>query len=1042
MSAERTPSLAVEAATRIARLEAELARLRRENEVLRGAHSSSPVAFIDLDIDGVVLFATARALELLQVDEDTLIGGNLAQLFPSAQYAQLLEALREMQTSAVEERRCMLRREVGPDRPAVCLRAVLSRSPVPGQGYFLVLTDVTDIELRRQELAADVELMEALLEVAGVEFFEWQAGVDFRCSRGYAAMVGASAQTKLEQSIEAWAERVHPADRARMHQRWNSAENGRLPPVEYRVIGDDGKVRWLRSASIVRRGDDGSLISITGATRDVSAEHAARELLADRAAMTELIPDLLLQITADRRLVYINPVAERFFRESGMTQMPATLADIPLAGNQQRIESAMQLLIERGERVRFSLVPEMHPGRLALDVVAVPVFGDDATVDHALIAARDVSALVQAEADARKNLLRLQTLLDTARAAILMLDADGLVTLANAALCRAVGVDPEQIIGMPMDDFCFPEDLPQRRDAVRSLLATGAASFEWRMRTSSGGERWLNVDGSSFSEGGDKRLQFVFVGTDVDIARRQREALVERERWLDQVLSDAGIGAFRFDREARSGEIVGAYARLYRLATPRVLLPDELDALVPVDHRAAFKAKLGAFLLENGQTTIDYPVQLHDGSRHWLRAVLRNQGVREGHRGVLSSVLFDITDDYNRALEREELQRQVYQTQKTESLGVMAGGIAHDLNNMLMAALGQLNLALGQVPADAPLMQYLSTVESVLGRMEGLTERMLAYAGKSAARMEAFDVCALLDAMEPLLRASAGRHTRLRTEIVDRPLRLRGDITQIEQVVLNFAQNAVDAIGESGGQVLVRIVGVKQSEVRGQGLQWPLPRAAAYIELTVRDDGPGMDEATVRRIFEPFYTTKTTGRGLGLSVVQGIVKAHQGSIKILSKRGLGTEFRVYLPQVTEPEPEPSPPPETIDFSVPAQPARLLVIDDDEDVLAVTEVMLQQCGYEIAGYMNGEEAIVDFAKDPEGYTAAVVDLTMPVMDGVAVVRALRAIRPQLPVLFISGYSKQQAAELAAEDEHTRFLRKPFRVAQLRQTLEPLLVGGRG
>ena len=900
---------------RLAALEAEVVQLRLENQGWRHAHLAGPVAQLTVDGDGQVLMVTARALELLGLDAgSTLVGKSLSEVFAEDQCAQIRACMRELSGESATERRCMVRGWGSRGTAGMWLRVTATRMPAGNGGCTLVLTDVSDLEINRRELAADVDLFGALLQVAGVEFFESHEGRLFRSSPGFRELVGLGPGVAPPDTLDRWALRIHPDDQARMRARWAQAPNGDLGPAEYRMIGDDGRVRWLRSAAIVRRNEAGELISVSGVARDMTADH-----------------------------------------------------------------------------------------------------------------------------ESRNALLRLQTLVDTARASILMLDANGRVILANRAFCSAAGVCRERVLGSQLEQYCFPEDIESRREAVRSLLATGATSCAWRMRCIDGSERWYQVDGSTFGEESRDRRQFVFVATDIEAARRERTAMVERERWLDRVLRDAGIGAFRFDRARREGELVGAYAELYALQDPHVVLPDELINMVPAEHRERVSDELGRFLDSESRANLDFPVQLADGRVRWLRAFLRNEIAPGEHPGVLSSVVFDISADHQRAAESEELQRQVYQAQKTESLGVMAGGIAHDLNNMLMAAIGQLNLAVAAVPPASSLGRYLGTVESVLGRMEGLTERMLAYAGKSSARRQAVDVARLLERMEPLLRASCGHHARLRLETVAGPLMVLGDATQIEQVVLNFVQNAVDAIGERGGNVRLRLAAVAAHEVRAVALQWPMEGAEVYAELMIRDDGPGIDEDDVRRVFEPFFTTKTTGRGLGLSVVQGIIKAHNGSIKLLSQVGIGTEFRVYLPVLSAP---------TVEVPV-AEPAAqpletwtarpVLAVDDDEDVLAITVVMLEQCGLEVAAFLSGDEAIAELAQWPDRYACAIVDLTMPVKDGVSVARELRQIVPTLPVLFVSGYSKEQAEELVATNESTQFLRKPFRVDALNQALMQLLRG---
>ena len=444
-------------------------------------------------------------------------------------------------------------------------------------------------------------------------------------------------------------------------------------------------------------------------------------------------------------------------------------------------------------------------------------------------------------------------------------------------------------------------------------------------------------------------------------------------------------------------------------------------------------------LLAAGAASFNWRLKRADGAASHFRVDASTSESAESGRREFLFVATDISDELARVAEREELQRQVYHAQKAESLGLMASGIAHDLNNMLMAAIGQLGLAQQQARPTTALAGHLATVESVLGRMEGLTQRMLAYAGKGAERVEDFDFARLLDASEPLLRASAGLHTRFAMEIETRPLPVSGDENQLEQVVLNLVQNAVDAMGERGGQVRVRARTIPPSTLRPEQLLWPLQRSEAYVELTVRDDGPGIPGERIGRVFEPFYTTKTTGRGLGLSVVQGIVRAHGGSIRLYSQAGLGTEFRIYLPLVGRaPVVDTMAAPAATDLAPGDGGApKILVIDDDEDVLAITGMMLEQGGFVASVHLAGDEAVALLARDPGAFDAAVVDLTMPDKDGITVAAELRALVAELPVLFVSGYSKELTHDIVRPDERTAFLRKPFRAEGLKEALRGLL-----
>ncbi len=762
------------------------------------------------------------------------------------------------------------------------------------------------------EWPADSSGLFGLLRLSGVEFFEWRLGSPFHCSSGFRVLAGLADDEPRGEGPEAWLVHVHPDDRARLQRRLDAIGSSQMPPVEYRVVGRDGRTRWLRTSSRLERDPGGRIVAVAAVTLDVTGEHEARALLAERAAFLEAVPDCILKVSRDGGIPYVNSVAEGFFRQS-MGAPPAHIDQLPyVQRHEEEMRAHFLAVMNHGESARFPFVAESHPQRPVFDVVATPLRDEEGRIEGAVLAARDVSRLYHAEREARATLRRFETLVETARASILLVDDQGRITLVNQAFCEAAGYAPGQVIGSLMRDYCFDEDAEQRRQQVRELLAEGAASFNWRLKRADGGASHFRVDASTTESPHSARREFLFVAT-------------------------------------------------------------------------------------------------------------------------------DISGDLARAAEREELQRQVYHAQKAESLGLMASGIAHDLNNMLMAAIGQLSLAQQQARPTTALAGHLATVESVLGRMEGLTQRMLAYAGKGAERVEDFDFARLLDASEPLLRASAGLHTRFALEIESRPLPVSGDENQLEQVVLNLVQNAVDAMGERGGHVRVTARTVPASAVRSGELLWPLAAAGAYVELAVRDDGPGIPGDRIARVFEPFYTTKTTGRGLGLSVVQGIVRAHGGSIRLRSQGGLGTEFRIYLPLVgaTAATSDVVAPLPVIELPAEGKEPRILVIDDDEDVLAITEVMLEQCGFKASAHLSGDEALALLGSNPAAFDAAVVDLTMPDKDGITVAAELRVLAAELPVLFVSGYSKELTHDIVRPDERTAFLRKPFRAEGLKEALRALL-----
>ena len=385
-------------------------------------------------------------------------------------------------------------------------------------------------------------------------------------------------------------------------------------------------------------------------------------------------------------------------------------------------------------------------------------------------------------------------------------------------------------------------------------------------------------------------------------------------------------------------------------------------------------------------------------------------------------------------LEGQELERKMLETQKLESLGVLAGGVAHDFNNLLTVVLGNIYLAQLDLEMEHPATSSLRQVERAARRAADLTQQMLAYAGKGQLSIQQFDLNTLIVEMESLLRASLPRHVRVMEEFAPALPLIEGDATQIRQIVMNLLVNAAEAIGEYDGQVVLRtgVAHFEQAALRQAAVGANL-EAGVYVFLEVCDNGSGMDAATLRKIFEPFFSTKFTGRGLGLASVLGIARSHQGAILVESTPGVGTVFQVLLPPAAR-------------ASAPALPERgeerwagrgaVLVIDDEVALTSMVGRMLGRFGFETLAATDGPQGIAHFRQRAESLVLVLLDLTMPGMSGQHVLQELQAIDSTVPILIMSGYSEQDARR-GFNGEAAGFLHKPFGLGELRTAIQNVL-----
>lgn len=412
---------------------------------------------------------------------------------------------------------------------------------------------------------------------------------------------------------------------------------------------------------------------------------------------------------------------------------------------------------------------------------------------------------------------------------------------------------------------------------------------------------------------------------------------------------------------------------------------------------------------------------------HWL---VRKDGSRFLAIGILSSVGPEGAREFGKIMhditERRKTEEAVRQAQKLESLGVLAGGIAHDFNNLLTSILGNASLILDTSFEFDPNRSKLEAIVASSKRAADLTSQLLAYAGKGRFVITKFDLSALISQMLHLIQTSIPRIVRLELELAPDLPWIEADASQIQQVVMNLAINAAEAIGPDGGTVRVS-TGVADV---GPGDE---SKPGRYVYMEVRDSGSGMDEDTKAKIFDPFFTTKFTGRGLGLAAVSGIVRGHKGSMLVTSVPGEGTTFKILVPAV---EGKFSRTEETSPLANLRGTGTILVVDDEAAVRQVAKGVLEYLGYTVLIAENGLEGVTLFEQRSAGIMAVLLDMAMPVMGGEEALRRMKAIRPDVPVLVSSGHSEVFARERFGNDGVAGFIQKPYTVVQLGQKIRAI------
>ncbi|BCG46476.1 Multi-sensor hybrid histidine kinase [Citrifermentans bremense] len=410
-----------------------------------------------------------------------------------------------------------------------------------------------------------------------------------------------------------------------------------------------------------------------------------------------------------------------------------------------------------------------------------------------------------------------------------------------------------------------------------------------------------------------------------------------------------------------------------------------------------------------------------------------HRAVFDEHGGIaeFQAVGQNITERKKAAEERARLEQQMLHTQKMESLGVLAGGVAHDFNNILMAIIGNVDLSLMKIEEASPITANLRNIEKAAMRAADLAKQMLAYSGKGRFVIEKVDLNRLIEKLHPILEPSLPDNAVLTLKL-HKPLPVvEADANQMRQILMNLFMNSVEALGENGGEITIR---TDDRELDRESLKDLLlgedMAEGRYVVLEVADTGCGMEKEVLDKVFDPFFTTKFTGRGLGLAAALGIARGHKGGIRITSEPGKGSVFQVLLP-TSEAPPQEASVPERIEDGW-SGAGNILLVDDEEVVRTIGSELLKELGFTTVLAESGAEAIEIF-KGNRDLRAVILDLTMPGMDGEECFRELRRIDPEAKVIVSSGFSEQDVVQKFPGKELAGYIQKPYTLKALKEVM---------
>ena len=856
----------------------------------------------------------------------------------------------------------------------------------------------------------------------GVWDFDFSAGQAFSSQRAR-RILGLPLQPEV-QPIDEWLAKlpIHPDDRPRRQAAVDAHLSGDTPAykTEYRVVDAAGTLRWVRVRGICVRDVDGTPLRMAGSVTDIDAQKRAEDALRrseERYALAVAGSD-----DGVWDWNYETGMAFESARARELQGLPTTPEQQPMADLVGVLRIHPEDAARREQAIRAHLAGETpayeceyrvcHADGIVRWIRVRAVCIRDRAGKPARMAGSvtDIDARKRAEQALRESEQRFALAVAGSNDGILDWDvAHDSMYLSERAL-QIIGIDapaaarPRAEWATLANPLTHPDDVESVRAVIDGLRSDDrhVHDGEFRVRQDDGQYRWVRLRGMHVYDADGRPIRWAGSISDIDASKKIEEALRRSEQRYQLAVAGSNEGLWDWDLpsdqlflSARAQELLWLQPsepqrpRRYWIARTHYH-PDDVGRV-----RAAISAHLRG---DTGHFMVEYRLRHHSDGWHWYRQ--RGIAVRDeqGHPTRMAGSMEDITDRKNAEADRERLEAQLLQAKKLEAIGTLAGGIAHDFNNILAAILGYGEMAQKEAAETSALRRHIDAAISAAMRAKSLVERILAFSRSGMGDRVAIRAQSVVAEALDAVAGSVPPGVRLERRLDAEDAAVLGDPTQVHQVVMNLCANAIQAMGSSG-TLTVTLDRIEHDAPMCATCNLP---SGPYLRLAVSDTGVGIAPAIVERIFDPFFTTQAigVGTGLGLSLVHGIVTDLGGGIEVDSRIGEGSIFMIYLPLhfgdvlalATDP---------------PAVAARghgetILLVDDEQALVCLGEEMIASLGYEPVGFTSSSRALETFAADPGRFDAVLSDEAMPEMTGSELARAVHRIRPEIPIVLMSGY----------------------------------------
>jgi two-component system cell cycle sensor histidine kinase/response regulator CckA len=812
-----------------------------------------------------------------------------------------------------------------------------------------------------------------------------------------------------------WEQFNHPDDLDAVRRKWSDViEQGGRFEMELRYRRHDGEYRWMLARVVPLRDGEGQIQTWVGTSVDIEdLKRAQSELHRSQRELGDFFEN------ASIALHWVGPDGTILRVNQAELDLLGYTRDEYVGRNIMEFHDDRSVIEDILRRVTSGEVLHEYPARLRCKdgsikdvLIDSSVFFDDGQFKHTRSFTRDVTT----ERQAQEATARLAAIVASSTDGIISKTLDGVVTSWNAAAERIFGYTETEMVGQPIFRL-IPEEY---HDAERDLLAQIGQGepvevSEAERITKDGRRIHISVSVSPIHDSQGRVIGASSIKRDITERKQAAETLRQSQERLQLALKAARMGTWRWDVTTNALSWDEGLENLYDLAPDETITRyEQFIERVHQDDRAFVESSVQR-ALDGGGLDYEFRIVLPNGLVRWLADQGRVVRDQSGELLYMTGVCLDVTD-------RKHAEERLRQAQRMESVGQLAGGIAHEANNMMSVVLGCADYVLQRSDLSEPVRQDVAQIWKAAKRTAGVTQQLLAFSRRQMLQPQVLDLNATVRSLEPILTRTLGESSGLRMHLSASLGRVRADPGQLEQVLINLTLNARDAM-QDGGRLTIETMNVVLDPRYVAAKPVETLKPGEYAALIVTDTGHGMDRETLSRIFEPFFTTKGVGQGtgLGLSTVYGIVKQSGGFIWAYSEPGLGTTFKLYFPLVSTID-EVTDAPETIP---PALPDEVVLIAEDEPMVrGIMARTLRDNGYGVLEAADGREALEILEARGGDVSLIIADVVMPGLGGREMAARLAQRWPRVSVLFTSGYTGLDVVRRGLMEEGREFIQKPL------------------